>query len=298
MRRRINLLVAGVLALGLAAPVSAGTSVFAGTLTLNLGALPGVALKGAGVATMNGGLGGTSITTVALPNDGDGVNPYNGRIRGAGQANVTDPSSVQIKAVALAATVEAGDLAGGPSLIGNGALTNKDLGLAGGLARICLFSTTCGAFIGLPLTHVGATGLGIGGQQTVGGAGSIRVSVDHAPWTVLTGKALDQPDDPAKGTKTFNGGDGTPMQELYRYVTKMGFVHDPASATGSTAFTSGTLQFVTPGQVTTNITSTSSLRIANISELRLHVVPEPGLLLLLGTGVAGLVVLGQRKLRK
>lgn len=298
MRKPFNLLVAGLLALGLAAPATAGTSVFSGTLTISLGTLPTVPIKGAGVATMNGGLGGTSITTVALPNDGDGVLPYNGRIKGAGQSNVTDPSSVQIKAVNVAATVEAGDLAGAPSLIGNGALSNNDLGLAGGLARVCLFSTNCAAFLPLPLTHVGGVGLGIGGQQTIGGAGTLRISINHAPWTILTGKAIDQPDNPANGTITFNGGQGTVMQELYKFQTKMGFAHGPASVTGSTAFTSGVLQFVTPGQVTSNITATSSLRIGNISTLTLHVVPEPGLLLLLGTGVAGLVVLGQRKLRK
>ncbi len=298
MRKRFNLLVAGLLALGLAAPASAGTSVFSGTLTLNLGALPGVSVSGAGVATMNGGLGGTSITTIALPNDGNGINPYNGRIKGANQSNLTDPASTIIKAVAVAATVEAGDLAGAPSLIGNGALSNSDLGLAGGLARVCLFSTACSAFLPLPLTHVGAVGLGIGGQQTIGGAGTIRISINHAPWTILTGKAIDQPDNPANGTITVNGGQGTPAVELYKFQTKMGFAHGPASVTGSTAFTSGVLQFVTPGQVTSNITQTSSLKIGNISTLRLHVVPEPGLLLLLGTGVAGLVVLGQRKLRK
>jgi hypothetical protein len=300
MRSKLSMLVAGLLALGLAAPAMAGTSVFAGTLTLNLGTLPGVPIKGAGVATMNGGLGGTSITTVALPDDRNGVLPYNGGIRGAGQSNVTDPSSVIIKAVNVAVTVEAGDLAGAPALIGNGALSNKDLGLAGGLARVCLLSTACSAFLPLPLTHVGGTGLGIGGQQTIGGAGgSIRVSINHAPWTILTGKAIDQPDNPANGTITFNGApEGTPNAGLYKFQTKMGFAHGPASVTGSTAFTSGVIQFVTPGQVTTNITATSSLRIANISTLQLRVVPEPGLLLLLGTGVAGLVVLGQRKLRK
>jgi hypothetical protein len=298
MRSKLNMLVSGWLALGLAAPALAGTSVFSGTLTLNLGTLPGVPIQGAGVATLNGGLGGTSITTVALPDDRDAVLPYNGGIRGAGQSNVTDPSSTIIKAVNVAATVEAGDLAGAPSLIGNGALSNTDLGLAGGLARVCLFSTACSSFLPLPLTHMGTVGLGIGGQQTIGGAGTIRVSINHAPWTILTAKAIDQPDNPLNGTITFNGGQGTPAQELYKFQTKMGFAHGPASVTGSTAFTSGVIQFVTPGQVTTNITATSSLRIANISTLQLHVVPEPGLLLLLGTGVAGLVVLGQRKLRK
>lgn len=298
MRKRLNLLVSGLLALGLAVPATAGTSVFSGTLTLNLGTLPNIPITGAGVATMNGGLGGTSITTIALPNDGNGINPYNGRIKGKGQANITDPDSTILKAVAVDFTVEAGDLAGAPSLIGNGALSNSDLGLAGGLARVCLFSTSCAAFLPLQMTHVGGLGLGIGGQQTLGGAGTVRISVDHAPWTILTGKAIDQPDNPANGTVTFNGGQGSVAAELYKVDTQMGFAHGPASVTGSTAFTSGVLQFVTPGQVTTSITSISALRVSNISTLRLHVVPEPGLLLLLGTGVAGLVVLGQRKLRK
>jgi hypothetical protein len=34
------------------------------------------------------------------------------------------------------------------------------------------------------------------------------------------------------------------------------------------------------------------------STLKVHFIPEPGMLFLLGSGVAGLVVLGRRRMRK
>jgi hypothetical protein len=35
---------------------------------------------------------------------------------------------------------------------------------------------------------------GIGGQRSVAGSGMLPISIDHAPWTILTGVALDEPD--------------------------------------------------------------------------------------------------------
>ena len=37
---------------------------------------------------------------------------------------------------------------------------------------------------------------------------------------------------------------------------------------------------------------------ATFTELTIHVIPEPGILLLIGSGVAGLAILGHRRLRK
>ena len=65
-----------------------------------------------------------------------------------------------------------------------------------------------------------------------------------------------------------------------------------------TASAPGVIQFVTPTQVTTNITTGSALRTSAGIRLPLRFVPEPGLLLLLGSGVAGLALLGRQRMRK
>jgi hypothetical protein len=55
----------------------------------------------------------------------------------------------------------------------------------------------------------------------------------------------------------------------------------------------GTLTLVSPGKVITNLTGPIPL----ISTLTLTYVPEPGTLLLLGAGVAGLAALGRKRVR-
>ena len=75
----------------------------------------------------------------------------------------------------------------------------------------------------------------------------------------------------------------------------MGFAHGPVSGS-STAAVGGVLQVVTPVRVETT-QDPPNARIANPAILRLHFIPEPGLLLLLGAGVAGLVLLGHHRMR-
>jgi len=58
------------------------------------------------------------------------------------------------------------------------------------------------------------------------------------------------------------------------------------------------VQFVTPSQITTNLTAGSSELLSGLSIMRLHFIPEPGMLLLLGSGVAGLVLIGRSRLKK
>jgi hypothetical protein len=48
----------------------------------------------------------------------------------------------------------------------------------------------------------------------------------------------------------------------------------------------------------TNLTSGSNAKIALFGFLNVHFVPEPGMLLLLGSGVAGLVLLGRHRMKK
>ena len=131
-----------------------------------------------------------------------------------------------------------------------------------GVTKVCLFSACSNAVANLsvPLDVVGA-----GGAVTV--TGNISVTVVGAPWTAGTA---------AVGT-----------------VTEMGFQHGPVSGTSSTAANNGALRLVTPIFVSTNIPS--SAIVPGFGFLDLHFVPEPGTLLLLGSGMAGLVLLGRSK---
>jgi hypothetical protein len=78
-------------------------------------------------------------------------------------------------------------------------------------------------------------------------------------------------------------------------VTAMGFAHDPASGTTSTAQPSGALQLVTPLQVVAGPLLAKPLH-ANFGVLTIHFIPEPGMLVLLASGVAGLAWLGRNRL--
>jgi hypothetical protein len=78
----------------------------------------------------------------------------------------------------------------------------------------------------------------------------------------------------------------------------MGFAHGPASGTTSTAQPSGVVQLVTPSQVRTNLSLGTNVKVSVLTELLIHFVPEPGLLLLLGSGVFGLALLGRSRMKK
>jgi hypothetical protein len=72
-----------------------------------------------------------------------------------------------------------------------------------------------------------------------------------------------------------------------------GFHHGPASLTSSAAQGSGSIRLVTPVFVSTNIGAAAVVPTFGI--LDLHFVPEPTTLLLLGSGIAGLVLYGRTK---
>ena len=48
----------------------------------------------------------------------------------------------------------------------------------------------------------------------------------------------------------------------------------------------------------TNLPLGSSLKMGSLVVAIIHFIPEPGMLLLLGSGVAGLAFLGRRKMKK
>jgi hypothetical protein len=129
-----------------------------------------------------------------------------------------------------------------------------------GVSKVCLFGPCSAAVSNLvvPLSVVGA-----GGAAIVTGA--VNLTVIGAPWT--TGTA-------AVGT-----------------ITQMGGV-SPLSNTGAP---SGAITLVTPIFISTNIGASAVL--PGFGFLSLHFVPEPGTLMLLGSGIAGLVAFGRSRAR-
>ena len=153
-----------------------------------------------------------------------------------------------------------------------------------GMARICLFVIGCGG--NLPL-DAGATvngvaiGGGVGGILTIGGLGTIKISILGAPYTVKTASVQN---------RTNNGAIVT--------FTEKGFAHGLMSVTSSTGATSGVLQIVTTLHTTTQGVPGNADISGQFSRILVHFIPEPGLLLLLGSGAVGLALLGRKRIRK
>jgi hypothetical protein len=81
-------------------------------------------------------------------------------------------------------------------------------------------------------------------------------------------------------------------------LPQKGWAHAPASTTTSTAQPSGMIQLVTPVQGATNLPLGSYDKLGASAIFVLRFIPEPGLLLLLGSGVVGLTLLGRRRFGK
>jgi hypothetical protein len=135
---------------------------------------------------------------------------------------------------------------------------------------------------GVPGT--GTKGVGVGGLITAGGYGGIRFSLQGSPWTPKTA--------------TFIQYVVQSSSELVPQIAVLkGFAHAPVSTTTSTAQPSGVVQLVTPITVVSNLPK-EPLILPAAMVLRIHFIPEPGLLLLLGSGVGGVALLGRRHMRK
>ena len=243
--------------------------------------------SGTGLAIVNGSGGGGHLNTLnALFNPDIKLNTV---------IAVTDPivTAGGIVEVRLTDVIGRPDLQGGVMAPISGAAQNTALGLtqntvpSTGSVRICLFFTGCNSgSLDLALGSATANGAftkgaGIGGVLTIGGEGAIRISIVGGPWTLKTATVSNRTD---------NGG--------ITIFSRKGFVHGPASLTSSTAATSGVVQLVVASQTTTSGVPGNGDKSGNITFARTHFVPEPGLLLLLGTGAVGMVLLGRSRMKK
>lgn len=129
-----------------------------------------------------------------------------------------------------------------------------------GTANVCLFAPCSGppANVSVPFTQGGVDGVGLGGNP-ITAAGFVNLTATSSTWT--TGTATI-------GTISVNG--------------------SPLSGNSVT--------LVTPTFVSTNIGASSALPMFGI--LTLTFVPEPGTLLLLASGVAGLAMVGRKRMSK
>jgi hypothetical protein len=255
MRIKSFVLVLAAAAL-VAGSVHAATLPFTGALTLQIATLPGLQAPGSGTATVD------TIGHLGSLQLGPGI-------FGPVTASVPVTNSTTINSVIFTGVGNAT----GTFTFGSGG----PMGLAG-LAKICLSLAVpgCAASVNVPLAPVGSVGLGVGGTQSFPGA--VSITMKHAPWTV------GQP------VMTIH----SPNSNVTTPALPGGFVHGPASLTSSTANVSGTIQLVTVSKTYTSLLGVFP-ELPVIGLIQLHFVPEPGTLLLLVSGVAGLAVLGRKR---
>jgi len=270
-----------------ASPSRASELDWEGTLAVDVGDFPGgVAWTGTGVATVNVSAGGSALETLRVdplpfPTTGGGygeltfVVPTHPLVAGPFKtmAGFGDPGFA------------GGTLAG---FSGGGPLGGVPVGgIAVGSGQPDAFNFT---------RNEGRTGFGVGGSHittrrvcapcpttdpTWWMFTPVRLSIYGAPWTLGTVTV-----DNSATTNSFG-----PV-----FATTRGFLHGPASNTSTAALAGALLQLVTPMQVPM-ISVYHYGSIGYFGKLTLRFIPEPGSLLLVGSGVVGLALMGWRRAR-
>ena len=282
--RTMTALAAVVFALGMSSEALGALLNWAGTGTVHLYGGDNVNTKfpGGGVATVNGtsGVIPDRLTSIRFA-------PHRGMIGGEDTFLVTDPN---VSASGLAAIQYRGISARTGTVVASGAIP------IGGMVRVCLLSTACTTFASFAMTVPttvngvpgdGVKGIGVGGLLTLGGYGGIRVSIQAAPWTIGT----------VFGQNVVETSEGALISSVW---TMRGWAHGPASGTSSTAAVDGRMKIVTPAQIETNASfgfghpkGRFAGTVGSVLSMEFVFIPEPGFLLLLGSGVVGLFVLGR-----
>lgn len=277
MRGRLALLGPALLGLALAGPAGSAPLNWAGTATSLIGDFPEAITTGGGVATVNSsnGIVPAGIVTLRLAEG-------RGNLHGKNTIPI-DSSTNGLSQIVLETTHETGTFAS-IDLAANSLATLYLSKLPiRGMARVCILSVDCSFHVDVPLEQGPDTAIGVGGVFFVS-QGAIRISVQAAPWSVKTVTVTDQ--------VLTVGGENT----TFVTFTARGFIHDPLSFSTVEAQPSGVVQLVTPTQIATNLAFGTNAQIGWIAVLKVHFIPEPGLLLSLGTAIAGLALLGRSRL--
>jgi hypothetical protein len=298
MRKLLCLTGAGFLALFLVSTLAgtAGAAIvdWSGTFIVTIGDFKKDSWVGTGVstATVNGSAGGNHLNTLTLPGGGITV---------TGIAPQTDPENATLISLLIDPNqplrLPKGTLrpisGGGPLTLNT--LTGATLSPNNARFKQCILFPGCVNYLPIPITKAGS-GAGIGGTITVNTfsvGGGLKLSVVGQPWTLGVATHTGVPN---RITLTV-AGVITNRFTIHTTRTAQGFVHGPVSLTSSTAKGSGVIQIVTPTSVTTSLSPPNNF-LPVFGIIRLHFIPEPGLILLLGSGIAGLVVLGRHRMRK